>query len=189
MLSGLTRSPELRLSNVFKTSLHESPKQGLFQYVYDDQGHLIGEYDVAGNLIQETIWFDDVPVATIRLGQSSEPEIYYVHTDHLRTPRLVSKPADNVVVWRWDSTPYGFSASDNDPDGDLAEFRYNLRFPGQYFDEETGLHYNYYRTYDPSTGRYLESESALNLLNFFWGPATSENESPEPCFGACREIW
>jgi len=34
----------------------------------------------------------------------------------------------------------------------------NLRFPGQCFDKETGLHYNYFRTYDPSTGRYLESD-------------------------------
>ena len=31
-------------------------------------------------------------------------------------------------------------------------------FPGQYFDSETGLHYNYFRTYDPSTGRYIESD-------------------------------
>jgi len=31
-------------------------------------------------------------------------------------------------------------------------------FPGQYYDLETGLHYNYFRTYDPSTGRYLESD-------------------------------
>lgn len=33
-----------------------------------------------------------------------------------------------------------------------------LRFPGQYFDQETGLHYNYFRDYDPSTGRYIESD-------------------------------
>ncbi|SEB18877.1 RHS repeat-associated core domain-containing protein, partial [Marinobacterium iners] len=35
---------------------------------------------------------------------------------------------------------------------------FNLRFPGQYFDSETGLHYNYYRDYDPATGRYIESD-------------------------------
>jgi len=34
----------------------------------------------------------------------------------------------------------------------------NLRFPGQYFDQETGLHYNYFRDYDPQTGRYVESD-------------------------------
>jgi RHS repeat-associated protein len=37
-------------------------------------------------------------------------------------------------------------------------FKYNLRFAGQYFDEETGLHYNYFRDYDPKTGRYVQSD-------------------------------
>ncbi|WP_459990769.1 RHS repeat-associated core domain-containing protein [Methylosoma difficile] len=37
-------------------------------------------------------------------------------------------------------------------------FTNNLRFPGQYYDKETGLHYNYFRDYDPNTGRYLESD-------------------------------
>ncbi|WP_133372134.1 RHS repeat-associated core domain-containing protein, partial [Sulfurirhabdus autotrophica] len=34
----------------------------------------------------------------------------------------------------------------------------NLRFPGQYYDQETGLHYNYFRNYDPGTGRYTTSD-------------------------------
>jgi RHS repeat-associated protein len=34
----------------------------------------------------------------------------------------------------------------------------NIRFPGQYYDQETGLHYNYFRYYDPSTGRYINSD-------------------------------
>ncbi len=41
---------------------------------------------------------------------------------------------------------------------EYATFTYNLRFLGQYYDDETELHYNYYRTYDPSTGRYFESD-------------------------------
>ena len=35
---------------------------------------------------------------------------------------------------------------------------FNLRFPGQYFDSETGKHYNYFRDYDPAIGRYLKSD-------------------------------
>jgi RHS repeat-associated protein len=39
-----------------------------------------------------------------------------------------------------------------------AVVTYNLRFPGQYYQAETGLHYNYFRDYDPQTGRYLQSD-------------------------------
>lgn len=35
---------------------------------------------------------------------------------------------------------------------------FNLRFPGQYYDAETGLHYNWHRYYDPETGRYITSD-------------------------------
>jgi RHS repeat-associated protein len=46
----------------------------------------------------------------------------------------------------------------DDPDNDGLAFGLNLRFPGQYFDAETGLHYNYFRYYDPSTGRYITGD-------------------------------
>jgi len=45
-----------------------------------------------------------------------------------------------------------------DPGGNRKSFEYNLRFAGQYFDTETNLHYNYFRDYDPVTGRYLSSD-------------------------------
>jgi RHS repeat-associated protein len=62
------------------------------------------------------------------------------------------------VVWRWDNTePFGNSAPNEDP-SNLRVFAYNLRFPGQYFDSETGLSYNYFRDYDPSIGRYVQSD-------------------------------
>ena len=63
-----------------------------------------------------------------------------------------------TVVWRWDSTPFGDSVPNEDPDGDQQGFTLNLRFPGQYFDEESGLNYNYFRDYDSWTGRYVESD-------------------------------
>jgi RHS repeat-associated protein len=40
----------------------------------------------------------------------------------------------------------------------LGAFTYELRFPGQFFDQATRLPYNYFRDYDPRTGRYLESD-------------------------------
>ncbi|HZR02001.1 MAG TPA: RHS repeat-associated core domain-containing protein, partial [Burkholderiales bacterium] len=63
-----------------------------------------------------------------------------------------------TTIWRWDGDPFGFLPASEDPDGNGQPFTLNLRFPGQYFDKETNLHYNYYRDYDPSTGRYIEPE-------------------------------
>jgi RHS repeat-associated protein len=83
--------------------------------------------------------------------------IHFIHFDHLGTPRQVTD-AGQTVVWNWVSTPFGNLLPDQDPDGDLRVFNLNLRFPGQYFDEESGLHYNHFRTYDPALGRYIESD-------------------------------
>ena len=84
--------------------------------------------------------------------------ISYVHTDHLNTPRRISRPSDNAIIWRWDSDPFGATPANLDPDGDGMTFVYNLRFPGQYFDAENALHYNYSKDDDPQTGRYVQSD-------------------------------
>lgn len=120
-------------------------------FAYDEAGQLIGEYDSIGTAIQETVFFDGAPAAVLKGA-----DIYEVHSDQLGTPRAITDAG--TVIWRWESDPFGTTATQEDPDGDLTLFTYNLRFPGQYYDDETGLHYNYYRTYDPSTGRYLESD-------------------------------
>ena len=56
------------------------------------------------------------------------------------------------------ATSFGLATVNEDPDGDAVPVVVNIRFPGQYFDVETGTHYNYYRDYDPKTGRYVESD-------------------------------
>jgi RHS repeat-associated protein len=127
-------------------------------FVYDEAGHLIGEYTGSGALVEETVWLGDTPVATLRPRAGSGVDIYYVHTDHLNSPRRLSRASDNVIIWRWNSDPYGNGFVEEDPDGDGQRFTYNLRFPGQYYDAETGLNYNYYRDYDPAVGRYMESD-------------------------------
>jgi RHS repeat-associated protein len=126
-------------------------------FVYDEAGHLLGEYDGSGNLIEETIWMGDVPVATLQ-PNGTGVSVYYIHTDHLNTPRRITSPSNNVIVWRWDSEPFGTAAANQNPSGSGTPFVYNLRFPGQYYDVETGLNYNYFRDYDPATGRYVESD-------------------------------
>jgi RHS repeat-associated protein len=57
----------------------------------------------------------------------------------------------------WDTDPYGTVAPNQNPQGQ-GTFVYNLRFPGQYYQAETNLNYNYFRDYDPTTGRYIESD-------------------------------
>ena len=131
-------------------------------FVYDEQGHLLGEYDGAGNLIQETVWLEDLPVATLRpTGAQGNPtpiNVYYVHADHLGSPRAVTRPSDNVLMWQWDNLdPFGANAATENPGGQ-GVFKYGLRFPGQYYDAEAGTNYNYYRDYDPTIGRYEQSD-------------------------------
>jgi RHS repeat-associated protein len=123
---------------------------------FDEAGHILGEYTAAGALIQETIWMGDTPVATLQPSGSSV-SIYYVHADHLGTPRKVTRPSDNGLMWRWDPDTFGSVSPNTNPSG-LGVFNYNLRFPGQYSLNESGLYYNYFRTYDPNMGRYLESD-------------------------------
>jgi RHS repeat-associated protein len=61
-------------------------------------------------------------------------------------------------VWVADYAAFGEAFVDEDPDGDLVDVALNIRFPGQYFDAETGLHYNRFRYYDPETGRYVSAD-------------------------------
>src|SRR5216684_1904399 len=89
--------------------------------------------------------------------RSAVAQIYYIHTDHLNTPRLIADK-DQKTVWRWDNTePFGDSPPDENPSG-LGAFPFPLRFDGQYADRETGLHQNNFRDYDQSVGRYVESD-------------------------------
>ena len=132
------------------------------RYVYDEQGHLLGEYDSTGKLVQETVWLEDLPVATLRpTGATGTPtpiNVYYVLADHLGSPRAVVRPSDNQFMWRWDNTdPFGANVANENPAGQ-GSFKYALRFPGQYYDAETGTHYNYFRDYDPAIGRYEQSD-------------------------------
>jgi RHS repeat-associated protein len=131
---------------------------GVNYYIYDEGGHLLGVYDTTGNLIEEIVWLSDVPVATIRTSPTGGIGYFYIHTDHLNTPMRLTRVEDNEVMWRWDHDPYGAGATEDDADGNGAFVFFNMRFPGQYYDVETSLHYNYFREYDPAVGGYVESD-------------------------------
>lgn len=134
-------------------------KRLIAHYVYDDQGRLLGEYDGTGQPVQETIYLGDLPIAVVTPAQGSKPPgIHYIYTDHLQTPRVITRASDNTMVWRWDEAdPFGLYQPNENPSG-VGTFTYNPRFPGQVFDKETNNHYNYFRDYDPQTGRYVQSD-------------------------------
>lgn len=145
-------------------------------FTYDEQGQLMGEYNGTGTSKQETIYFNNIPVVTVQNNQ-----MYYIHADHLNTPRAISDTT-STVLWRWDSTPFGETVPNEDPDNNTTTFTYNLRFPGQYYDQETGLHYNYFRDYSPATGRYVQSDPIgfdggdLNLYAYVWNDPLNAND-------------
>lgn len=78
-------------------------------------------------------------------------QMYFIHNDHLGTPQVVTDQSQ-AVVWQGHQTPFGVVEETT------ATIEQLSRFPGQYFDEESGLSYNYFRDYDPTIGRYIQSD-------------------------------
>ena len=121
-------------------------------------------------------------------GGTSPEGLFFIHTDHLGTPKVITDE-NQEVVWEASLTPFGTALIS------VNEFENNLRFPGQYFDRETGLTYNFFRSYDSRTGRFTESdliglkggvntyEYALNNPNSVYDPFGLEPD--RGCIAAC----
>ena len=98
---------------------------------------------------------------------------YFYQNDHLGTPQKMTAVNGAVV---WSAKYYSFLEADVDSSSTMEN---NLRAPGQYFDSESGLHYNYHRYYDPSIGRYLKKDpigfgGGINLFTYvFNNPVNS----------------
>ena len=90
-----------------------------------------------------------------------EPDALLCLSDHLGAPRQIAA-LNSKIVWSWDHDPFGNGAP-------VSTLTYNLRFPGQYFDSETGLHYNMARDYVAGLGRYAQSDpiGLLGGINTF----------------------
>ncbi|WP_258273348.1 RHS repeat-associated core domain-containing protein, partial [Escherichia coli] len=84
-------------------------------------------------------------------------QTYQVHVDHLGTPKALTD-VSGQVVWKASYSPFGKASII------IQGPTFNLRFPGQYYDAETGFHYNWRRYYDPATGRYITSDP-LGLID------------------------
>ena len=137
------------------------------RFVFDRFGHLLAEANGSGVVQKEYIWLDDVPVAVVD-ESGAAPVLYYIHTDQLGTPQKITN-GSAIVLWDGVFDPFGnpqfvsgagvwnTSTWNNFTWGvDLSLT--NLRFPGQYLDAETALNQNWFRDYDPTIGRYIQSD-------------------------------
>ncbi|CAN7281778.1 hypothetical protein LJR129_001375 [Acidovorax sp. LjRoot129] len=144
-------------------------------FVYAEDGSLLGEYPMESNPATaptkgaQHIWLPTangpMPIAVVGEGRQ-----YAVHADHLNTPRRLTQE-DGKVAWQWAYSAFGdeqpttaanrFTSEGTNPSTgstSVPEVQYSLRYPGQYFDSETNLHYNYFRSYDSRTGRYTQAD-------------------------------
>ncbi|MFP3107532.1 DUF6531 domain-containing protein [Escherichia coli] len=133
-------------------------------------------------LLQETTWqgkrtylYDAeqpyTPVAAIT-GRGESQKIWYYHTDLTGTVQEVTA-ADGTLVWAGYQAGFGENRGDISNSG--AYFEQPLRLPGQYYDEETGLHYNLFRYYAPECGRFISQDpisirGGLNLYRYAPNP-------------------
>src|SRR6185312_2678231 len=125
----------------------KTPPSIVTHFLYDRAGHLLAEPDAGtGATGNEYIWLDDLLVGLVSSGT-----LYFVHPDHLGTPQKVTD-ATQALAFDLVLRPFGQAEQQTFPS--LT----NLRFPGQYFDAEDSLHQNGFRDYDPSLGRYIESD-------------------------------
>jgi RHS repeat-associated protein len=164
---------------VSRTSQSPAAPIGEVHYLYDRDGHLIAEVEAAtGVTLREYIWMpandnasDTLAEAMgLTLGDTTAPDlplaivetgaITHIHTDHLGRPIRMTNAA-KATVWQASYKPWGEVQSIT---GTITQ---NLRFPGQYFQIETGLAYNWHRHYDPVTGRYTQPDP----LGFVDGPS------------------
>ena len=117
-------------------------------YVYDQNGQLIAE--TTSGAVTEYLYMGKIRMAMV---DAATGNFYFYLNDRLGTPQLMTYGNSTTVMWEARYKPFGEAVVH--PQSGVVN---NFRFPGQYFDGETGFHYNYHRYYDPSTGRYLRPD-------------------------------
>lgn len=128
---------------------------------YADEG-LVGEYESSGNQIKEYGYKPDSIWTTDPLFIKKGSVYYFYHNDHLHTPYVIIS-TNGMILWSAKYNSFGQAYVD------VEIVKNNLRFPGQYFDEETELYYNRHRFYDSSGGRYCQHDPIGNIggINLF----------------------
>jgi RHS repeat-associated protein len=140
----------------FQKLRYKSQGGTVANYLWDAFGHIIAEHNGAGGAaLREYIWLGDTPLAV-----NEGVNLSYVHPDHLDRPVAMTTSGGPAIAWSARYDPFGNVVSITSPTA------MPLRFPGQYFQIEDGLSYNWHRNYDPSLGRYSQADP----LGFVDGP-------------------
>jgi RHS repeat-associated protein len=157
-----------------KRVLTNMTPSGTTHFVHDLMGNVIAETNgVATGTVREYIWLPetqiapvfaaraqvDRPLAAVDGVNTASPVTWWVHADHLNRPVLMTD-GSKAQVWQAVWKPFGEAQSITGPAA------LDTRFPGQWFQIESGLHYNWHRQYDPTTGRYTQPDP----LGFVDGP-------------------
>ncbi len=133
-------------------------------YLWDGD-RLLAEYDGSGVRQVRYAYAGGFAPTQVAYRDGASEDVYDVHSDHLDTPKLLTDDAGSVA-WRAAHEAFGKAALDA---GNTVTF--NIRFPGQYFDLESGLHDNRFRYFDPAIGRYISGDpigqaGGINLFEY-----------------------
>jgi len=151
--------------NAFGQRQVETVTGGGTHFLFGPDGALLAEHSASGALVRNYIYLNGKPLAIV----DATGAVSYILTDHLGQPQKMLNAA-GAVTWHRVAGVYGDTVSQ--PVGTTAANP--QRFPGQQLDATTGLHYNYFRDYDPATGRYLETDpiglgGGVNLYAYVGG--------------------
>ena len=122
-------------------------------YVYDEGGHLLAEHNATtGAATREYVWIDDMPIALADIAGATTT-VAYITTGQIDEPLAVTNAA-KALIWNGYVDAFGNASTFTTPTTPL-----DMRLPGQSFQLETNnLSQNGYRDYDPSLGRYAETD-------------------------------
>ena len=140
-----------------------------YRYFHDEHKLMAETNDQGLDIDSQIIWLGSTPVGVVRRGV-----LYYISTDQLNRPAAITDSARRIV---WQASNLAFDREVSYHDSAFGEF--NLGFPGQYKDDETGLWYNWRRYYDASLGRYTQSdpiglEGGLNTYGYATASPTGD---------------
>jgi RHS repeat-associated protein len=149
-----------------------SAEQLGYGYAYDEDGTLLAEQGTGGSNSTGSAAYVYLPTASgpVPIAAVINGSTFAVSSDHLNTPRQLTD-ANGQAVWQWSYSAFGedkpttaanrfanLDITSNPGTTNFSDVKFNLRYPGQYADEESGLFYNGYRTYIPTVGRYTQGD-------------------------------